>query len=804
MDEWLRDFRYGARMLAKRPGTSAIAIIALALGIGLTTTMFSIVEGVILRGLPFDRSDRIMFVGRATVQNPSQTGGAPLHDFLDWRARQTSFEQLAGVSNTNVTITDDGGWPERVRAARLTTDMLSLLRVKPILGRDFTEADAVPGAPAVCLIGYSTWVTRFQSDPNVFGRPVRLDGAPATVIGVMPEKFGFPESQQLWMPQSLALAVKRGDGTRVNVIGRLRDGVTPARAHTEMAGIAKQLADAYVENKDTVASVTPYLDRFVPERIRTTFYAMLGAVLGVMLIACVNVTNLQLARAAERSKEFALRVALGSGRWRIVRQSLAEGLVLSIVGAILGLGLAEFGVRYFMRAIADTQPPFWIDVRLDPTVLAFVTAITMAAALVSSVVPGLRVARTDVNAAVKDDSRGTTSLRMGRFGRWLVIVEVTVSCVLLVVSGLMIRSILATSRLDYPFATRDVFFATLNLEEREFRQSADQLRAIERLEDSLARLPGVRRAALSTSTPAPNFVQTVEVEGVTPVKGQERQSRFLAATPGFFEVLDVAPVQGRVFNATDRPDSLRVAVVDQAFVESHLSGGPAIGRRIRFPRGEGAEPAPWLSVVGIVPTLATAQPPNQTAAGAYVPLVQSAQRGLTILARTTGDPVALTPAVRAAVKAVNDQTPVANAGSLDGEFWRRGWAFRLFGGLFLLFGAAALLLAAAGLYGVMAFTVRRRTQEIGVRMALGASRRGVLGMVLWQGLWRVALAIAIGLWPGWLLARQMRALLSNVSTSDPVVFVGTAVTLLVAGGLATLAPALRASSVDPLTALRHD
>src|SRR5688572_6537881 len=245
----VQDALYGGRMLVKRPGTTGIAVVALALGIGLTTTMFSIVEGVILRGLPFERSDRIMFVGRATVQNPSQTGGAPLHDFLDWRARQTSFEQLAGVSTTSLTITDDNGWPERVRAARLTTDTLSLLRVKPILGRDFTDADAVPGAPAVSLIGYNTWVTRFQSDPNVFGRHIRLDGAPATVIGVMPEKFGFPESHQLWVPLSLALPVKRGEGTRVNVIGRLRDGVTPARAHTEMAGIARQLADAYVENK---------------------------------------------------------------------------------------------------------------------------------------------------------------------------------------------------------------------------------------------------------------------------------------------------------------------------------------------------------------------------------------------------------------------------------------------------------------------------------------------------------------------------------------------------------------------------
>ncbi|HYN10509.1 MAG TPA: ABC transporter permease [Vicinamibacterales bacterium] len=801
MREWLHDLRYGARMIVKRPGTSAIAIIALALGIGLTTTMFSIVEGVILRGLPFPESDRIMYVARATVKQPDRRDNAPVHDFLDWRAQQKVFESLAGYFGQNVTIATDAGFPERLRGLRMTPNTLSVLRVAPIVGRDFSEADASPGAPAVALIGHRVWQGRFKGDPNIAGLAVRLNGNPTTIIGVLPPKFGFPEAHEIWLPAAVTLPVKRGEGDRFQVIGRLRDGITIDRAKGEMAAIASQLAAAHPENKDTIARVSPFIEESVPARIKNTFYAMLAAVMGVMLIACVNVTNLQLARAAERAKEFAIRTALGSGRWRILRLSIAEGLVLAAVGATLGLGVAQYGVTYFMGAIADTQPPFWIDVRLDLTVLAFVTAITVAAALVSSIVPGLRVARADVQAVLRDDTRGATSLRMGRFGRWLVIVEVAVSCILLVVSGLMIRSILTTSRLDYAFATNDVFFAQTTFDTRTHADMPAVIRAMEQFEEGLARVPGVRRAALANGLPGTGFSPPFSLEGKSYAKPEDRpRAAQIAATPGYFDVLGVSVRHGRLFTPGDTASAERVAIVDEAFVARHFADGPALGRRIRFDDDK----APWLTVVGIVPSLAQVTQPGQIVETVYLPLAQASQRSVTILARTGNDPVALTPGIRSALSAVNAETPMTNPNSLAGEFWRRGWAFRLFGGLFLTFGAAALVLAAAGLYGVMAFTVRRRTHEIGVRMALGASRRGVLRMVLWQGVWRVGVGIVLGLWPGWFLGTQMTALLSTTSAADPVVHVTTAVTLLLAGALASLVPALRASSVDPLRALRTE
>jgi predicted permease len=801
MSEWLQDLRYGIRMVAKRPGTSAIAIVALALGIGLTTTMFSIVNGVLLRGLPFDESDRLLVLRRASVKEPARREAPPLHDFVDWRARQTTLEPLAGYNRQQFVVAGETDFPERLRGIRCTTNLMQVLRVAPMLGRDFTEADGLPGAPAVALISHRQWQSRFGGRADAVGAVVRLNGVPTQVVGVMPEKFGFPEAEEIWMPRPLDLPAKRGEGDRLTTIGRLRDGVDVARASAEFDAIARQLAQEHPENKDTIASAVPFIEQAIPQQISTTFYTMLGAVLGVMLIACVNVTNLQLARASERVKEFAVRAALGSGRWRIVRQSLAEGLVLSIVGAALGLAIAQLGAIYFMRAIADTQPPFWIDVRLDTMVLLFVTAIAVAATLVSSTVPGLRVARIDANAVLKDDTRGATSVRMGRFGRWLVIVEVTVSCVLLVVSGLMVRSILATSRLDYPFATKDVLYAQITLEQRAFPDAAAVARAVNDLQTQVASLPGVRHAAVATGVPIGGGRSSFSIEGERYAAPEDRPAaNRIAAGPAYFDVLGVTLRSGRVFTEADVDGAPLVAVVDDAFVAKYLPTGGAIGRRIRF----GDDKQPWITIVGIVPALLQPTQPNQPGEVVYVPYAQSRDRFGLVLARTAGDPLAVAPALRAMVAREFQDTPLANVNSLADQLWRNGWAFRLFGGLFMTFGAAALLLAAAGLYGVMAFTVRRRTQEIGVRMALGASQRGVLGLVLWQGLWRVGLGVLVGLVPAWYVGTLMQALLANVSPADPMVLMTSSATLLLAGALASLVPALRASAVDPLTALRRD
>jgi len=800
MGDWANDVRYGVRMIFKRPGTSAIAIVALGLGVGLTTVMFSIVEGVMLRGLPFEGGKRVMSLSRDDLLHPDSRGPVPADDFLDWQARQRSFERLAAYSESSVILSGDSNFSERYAAARISGNLSLLTHVRPLIGRDFMDADAAAGAPAVTLIGHGLWMSRYGGDASVIGRTLQVNGTATTIVGVMPEKFGFPKDAELWLPLSLERPTRRGEGPQVGVVGLRRADVSDEQAQTELATIARQLALEHPENQNTSASFGPFVERMVPQRVRTTLVTMLGAVFGVMLIACVNVTNLQLARAMERAKEVAIRSALGSGRWRIVRQLFIEGLLLSAAGSLLGLLIGQAGTMGFMRAVADTRPPFWIDVRLDPAVLLFAAGITVATAVVSSVMPGWRVARADVNAILNDETRGTTGLRMGVFSRWLVVVEVTASCMLLIVSGLMIRSILATSRLDYPFPTQDVFLADVMLPADDRPASARALE-VEQIEERVSHVPGVHAAAIASALPSTAGSATFTIEGQPGASGANRpRASRLVATPGFFRVMRVAQVAGRLITTEDRAGTLPVAVVDHTFVQRYMADGPALGRRFRF----GDEKQPWLTIVGIVPDLA---PPSRSippAAIVYVALAQSPLKTVSLLAWTTGDPVALTAPIRAAVAEINDHIPVTGASSAAAELWRQGWALRVFGGLFLVFGFAALVLASAGLYGVMAFSVRRRTQEIGVRMALGASRGHVLRMVLWQGIWRVAAGVAMGLVPGWFVGTLMRALLEHVDASDPIVHTATVVTLLAAGVLACLVPALRAASVDPLTALRRD
>lgn len=807
MSGWWQDLRYAGRMIRKNPGASALAVVALALGIGLTTTMFSIVQGAILRGLPFEESEKIQHLSVVTPTNQGRGDPVTYHDFTDWRSQQTSFEALEGYSGTGMTVTGATGYPERLRGLRVTPGLFRALRVTPVAGRAFTEADAQPGAPAVIIIGHRVWESRYGANPNAIGQTLNVNGVPTTVIGVMPPKFGFPQTHNAWQPLSFTLAPKRGTGGRLTVIGRLKGDVSLARASSELDRISGQLAATYPENKDVRAKVAPFVSTMLGEDVVTTLLTMLAAVFGVMIIACVNVTNLQLARAAERTREVAVRVAIGAGRWRIVRQTLVEGLVLSSVGALAGLGLALAGTAIFRRAIVDTNPPFWIDVRVDPVVVVFATIITVTAALVSSVVPGWRLARTDVNGSLKDEGRGTTSLRMGRFSRWLVVIEVGVSCILLVVSGLMIRSIVQNSRINVPFATKDVFFGNINLDDRSFPKDPDILRGNVQVEEKISQVPGVRAVALTNDYPRGGGGTRVAIDGQS-FETVEAHPRVHAITASarYFDVLRVKPVMGRLLAPTDANGGPLVVVVDETFARQHLRAGP-IGSRIRFGRdtekGTTFDTSPWMTVVGVVPALVEPGPSNNNnAATVFRPLAQWPRRDFFVLASAGDDPTAVAAGIRQALAQVGEGTPIVNVNSLAGEIWRQGWATRVFGGLFMTFGAAALFLASVGLYGVMAFGVRQRTGEIGVRMAMGASRGKVLRMILWQGLWRVALAVALGLVPGWGVGTLMDELIDNVSPGDPLVLSLTAITLLVSGALASLVPALRASRVDPIVALR--
>lgn len=802
-----KEFRYAARGLVREPGTAFLAVLALGLGIGLTTVMFSIVNGAILQGLPFEASDRILHLERANLSEGIESMEVTIHDFVDWRAQQASFGSLAAYyeGTVNVSGTERA---ERYDGAFVTASTFSLLRVRPALGRLFREDEDEPGAAPVIVLGYHVWQDRYAGDPGVLDRTIRVNGEQATIVGVMPEGFRFPIAQDVWVPLRMdPVALERGEGTTLEVVGRLRDGVSPDRAAAEMQTIASRLAEEYPETNEGVSAVVqPFTHEYVGDEPRAMLFTMLAAVFLVLLIACANVANLLLARTVTRSRELAIRSAIGASRWRVVFHLLAEGLTLALAGAVLGIGIAWVGIGLFNRAIAPTDPPFWIQVGLQTPVLLFVLGITALAGIVSGLAPALQASGKALNEILKDESRGSSGFRIGRLSRGLVVAEVALSVGLLVGAGLMIRSVAKLGSLDYGFATEEVFTARLGLFETDYPDSTSRRAFFRELVPRLAALPGARGAAATTALPGIwNPSTPVTAEGRTYDRDQDVPFvRFAAVTPGFFEVLDVEVARGRGFRAQDGPEGTPVAVVNRSFAARHFSGEDPLGRRIRLGRGDEGEP--WRTIVGVVPDLYMEGVENRDGEpdGLYIPLAQSDARFVSLAIRAGSDPMRLAGPARDIVTRVDPNLPLYWVRTLQAGIDETTWYFRVFGTLFAVFGLVALLLASIGLYGVMATSVGNRTTEIGIRMALGAGARDVLRLVLRQGLAQIALGTGAGIVLAFFLARGLQLLLYDVAPWDPTTFVLILTVLGTTGLLASWLPARRATRVHPMAALRYE
>jgi putative ABC transport system permease protein len=808
VDTLITDVRYALRGLLKSPGVAAIAVGVLALGIGLTTLMFSIVYGVIHRPLPFEDGERILAVTRADPSRGIPAMATSVHDFLDYRERQRSFEDLAAYSNRTVSVTI-GERPERFAGGYLTGNAFEIVRVQPVLGRALSEEDAQPGAPLTLLLGHRAWVEQFGSDPDVVGRTVRVDGEPATVIGVMPEGFRFPETQDVWLPARLdAFADPRGEGLRYNVFGKLREGVSREEASADLAAVASALASEYPEaNAGVVAFVEPFTEGFLGRDEKNVFYVMLATVGLVLLIACANVANLLLARAAVRTREVAIRVSLGAGRARVVFQMIAESLILAATGAILGMGLARIGLDLFARAIADTNPPFWFAFELDAPILVFVLAITLLAALVSGTIPAVRASRADLNGVLKDESRGSTGLHMGRLTRGLVVAEVAMSLALLVAAGMQVRSVVALNRMALPYPADDVFTAAITLPLERFADAELRLRFWADIEEAVAALPGVRSAAVVSELPGVGTGSgPLQIEGTAYATDRDLPSgRVARVSHRFFETFEVRALQGRLLTAADASDAPPVAVVTESFARSHFPGADALGRRVRI--GGLDSENPWLEIVGVVPDAGLDRPGGTfgTAVGGfYLPIAQSPVQLGSLVVRTQGSPLAITASVREAVAAADPDVPIFAVDTLRARIDDGLWFYAVFGGLFAVFGGAALFMASVGLYGVMAFSVSRRTHEMGIRMALGAQGGQVRALVLRQGMTQIALGMVLGTGLALLVARGLRGIILGAQTWDPATYAVVFTILGLTGLLASAVPAARATRVDPVTALRAD
>ena len=800
----LRDLRFAARSLRKSPGFTLVAALALTLGVGLTTTVFSIVYAALMKGLPYDGAERIVALQRTNPSRDIRRMPVPIHDFLDYREQQRSFETLAGTygGTVNVSGTERA---ERYSGAFVTAQLFDVYGVRPILGRTIREDEARPGGARVAMISHRMWQDRFGGAPDVVGRELRANGVPFEIVGVMPEGFSLPYRSHIWLPLQLdPLTLERGEGNWLQVFGRLKPGVSMAAADAEMKGIAARLEAAHKkENEGISARVVGFVDGEMGDEPRQLLYTMLGAVFLVLLIACANVANLLLDRAAHRTKEVGIRTALGASRGAVVRQFLAEALVVAGIGSALGVALAWGGVEAFNRAIVDTEPPSWLDIRLHPPVLLFAVALGVVATVASGLLPAIQSSRTDINEILKDESRGSSSLRIGRISKSLVVFEIALSCGLLVAAGLMIKSVTKIRTMDPGFSVERIFTARLGFPAT-YTDTLAQRRFYEQLEGKLAALPGVQQATLTSGLPGVNAGgDAFAIEGKSYATDRDYpEADGYRVSPGFFATFGLEARRGRVVTEADRAEGLQVVVVSEGFAAKHFAGEDPIGRRIRFGRAEST--APWRTIVGIVPDIYSGDTDEPRKPTTYVPLAQQHSNFVSIAVRTGGPPMGITGPVRDAVASLDADIPIYWTYSMAEALARPLWFIRVFGTMFMIFGFIALFLASIGLYAVMAFSVSRRTREVGIRMALGARAADVVRMIFRQGLWQLGIGLALGLALALGVSRLLTIILFDVQPRDPAVFGGVVGVLLLAGLLACLVPARRATRVDPLVALRTE
>jgi len=797
------DWRMAARMFARQPGLTAAAAVALALGVGLPTLLFSISYGIFLRGLPVPDGSRIVAVTLSNVATGRQRLNLTINDLAEWQTAQSTFDELAAFQMSSMNIVVRDGQPERLAGAFLTANGFAVLRVPPLMGRTFVESDGEPGAPPVLVLGYGPWVTRFGSDPRVVGRVVRANGQPATVIGVMPAGFGFPSSQEAWMAlRANPLEIPRGQGPPLIAYGRLKAGATISRAGTDLSTIAARIAGEHPDtNRNLVPVIQPYADMMSGDQdAHVAMLLTMALGFGVLLIACANVANLLFAQAASRTREVAIRSALGASRARIVAQLLIESLVLAVVGTAVGLLVAQVGVTMFNSAIVDANPPFWVDVRLDTMPLLFAAALTGLAALLSGAIPAWRASRADVSEELKDGARSAGGLRIGRVSRVLVTLEIVVSFGLLVTAGLMIRSMANLTTHEYGFAMDDVFTARLVLPEDPYPDTASRMRFLSALEGRLSALAGVRASTLTSDFPGLSADRTaVVVDAVTYADASHYPVvRTAAIGARFFETFGRRIVSGREFNAADDGAAPGVAIVNESFAQTLVRGADPIGRRIRLGRDPAA---PWLRIVGVAPDLYMAGAEDRDPAGVYVPLAQSGERFIGLALRGPAG-ATLAAAVRAEVSALDRDLPIYFPKTLRRAIDDDLWSYRVFGPLLVVVGAAALFLATIGLYSLMAFAIRQRRREIGVRMALGARPVDLARLVAAEVTAEVGFGLVAGAILAVSLSSAMRSLVFHVAPHDPLIYAVIVGMLVLAAGLAAWVPVRRAIRVDPTLTLR--
>ena len=794
-------------MLRRSPGVAILASLALGLGIGSTTTMYSITRGI-LRELPVDRPERLVHIGATDRTAGDDYLRIPIADIVAIREQQRSFEAIAAYEDESVHLGDATHRAERVSSGLVTASLFTVLRTSPLLGRTLSADDEQPGAQPVAVLAYSLWQNRYAGDQSVIGSTVRINGRPTTVIGVMPEGFGFPRNEQLWTSLVIDAAsatratAGESDAPAYSLIARLRDGATIEAAGADVAAIGRRVAIADPKSHEGRGlAARPYYDEMIPRGARVIFRAMLLVVSFVLLIACANVANLLLARAVTRSYEIAVRMALGAAPASLVRQLLVESLAVAIPGGLLGLAFAYAGVTVF-NATLGHELEFWMRVELDGAVLAFTTALVLIAAVAAGLAPARQASRVSVGDVLKDQTRGSSSFRLGRASRALVVGEMALSCALLVVTGLMVKGVLNATTRDVGVAPEQVASGRVELR-RDAYPAAARMRMFDALETRLLEQPGVTSVTIASALPGNSVGRSpFEISGATYDTPDARpDSRVIAISPTFFETFGATMLQGRAFARADAAGAARVAIVNRAFADRFFDGN-ALGRQVRVDAtGE------WATIVGVAPVLGVAGGTGDRNSGSdavYFPLAQTEYSNVAVAARTRADATAFVSTMREAIAALDPDVPLYQEGRLDVVLAKSDVAEQLFGGLFTVFGFSALVLAIVGLVGVLGFSVSRRTRELGIRVALGGRPATILWLVLRGGLLQLVLGLTIGLGLAAVVAPQFGDALFEQQPHDPIVYGAIALLLVTAGAIAAIVPARRALGVSPMIALRSD
>jgi putative ABC transport system permease protein len=802
MDSLLRDLKLSFRSLLKRPGFTAVAVLTLALGIGANTTLFSFVNGILLRPLPYKDPGQLVILDETAPKQGIKSFNVSYPNFVDWRAQNHVFEDVAIYQDGNYSLVGTGE-PEQIPGARISQGLFELLGVAPKLGRTFTAEEDRPETNNVVLISDSLWQRRFGSAESVIGQSLTVNAKARTIIGVMPAGFKFPETAELWVPMALNEKMFTRTDHGLNAIARLKPNVTLGQAQAEMNNIARRIEEQHpVTNEGLGINVFSLRDRLVGD-YRNALLILLGVVGFVLLIACANVANLLLARSSARHKEFALRAALGASRARIVCQLLTESALLSVLGGMLGVLMAVWGRNLLLAAIPGDMP-FWMKFDLDLRVLAFTFAISLLTGLIFGIAPALQGARSDLNEALKEGGRGGGGGGHNRLRSVLVVAEVALSLVLLVGAGLMVRSFAKLQQVNSGIKPENVLTVEVPLPRAKYPEGVLQSAFFQQLVSRVRTLPGISSAAAVSGLPLRSgWGRSLTVEGRPVLSvGQAPSINHSVITPDYFRTMGIPLIEGRDFTDADAAGAMRVTIVDERLAREYWPGTSALGKRIRFGPPESNEP--WHTIVGVVGTVRHERLDRDTRESIYVSYLQIPDRDMTIAMRTTGNPLGLAGAVRQEVQALDKDQPVTNVITMDEVISRSVWLLRFYTMLFTIFAAVALILAAVGIYGVMSYAITQRTHEIGIRMALGAGRRNVLRLALGQGM-RLALAgVALGLGAAYGLTRLMSGLLFNVSTTDLGTFVFLALLLIGVTLLACYIPARRATKVDPLVALRYE